>query len=157
MKRHLLDGKTLVFLGVLAVLFLLPRSASAQTHVCDGPRPTQLSTVAGKTMTLRACLDGKDVNGVPLASVTAWTVYDNGVSTALTLTKGATTSTVSGKSEWSGPWIAPIIPGVHTMQVTATGTNAAGTAIESQKSAPFALTLTPAPAASTAPTGLVVE
>lgn len=142
---------------LLAVFSLLPGVVHAQAaNYCDTlVTPAPGTAVAGSTLPMQVCLGPNDVNGVPLASVTGWTVYDNGVSTALTLTKGAT-STVTGLTLWSGPWIAPGTPSTHTLQVTATGTNSSGQAKESPKSNPFVLTLSAAPAAPAAPVKLSV-
>lgn len=138
------------------LLLLLPRLVSAQTHPCDLPAPPSGTAVAGSTMALSACLPPNDINGVPITSVTGWTVYDNGVSTSLTLTKG-TTSAASGLTRWAGPWIAPSQPGSHAIEVTATGSNSSGTAKESPKSAPFSLALSAAPASPTAPVKLAIQ
>lgn len=138
-----------------AILLLASTAAQAQASYCDQPQPGTGSAVAGSTLTLKACLGPNDANGVPIVSVSGWTVYDNTVSTALSLTKGAT-SMVSGLTLWSGTWIAPPMPGIHTLEVTDTSTNSSGVAKESPKSAPFVLTLSAAPAGSAAPVKLSV-
>jgi hypothetical protein len=131
-----------------AVLLLLPAIVQAQTHQCDlATTPTTLSATINQPLNFSACLPPLMADGSPIVTVTGWTIYDNGVSTAVALTKG-TTAPVSGKTLYSGPWIAPATAGAHVLQLTATGANASGTAKESPKSVPFTLTLALPPASN---------
>jgi hypothetical protein len=140
------------------VFLALPAVTQAQTNPCDTPGTTPPSgtAVVNSTISLSACLAPTATDGTPLVVITGWTIYDNGVSTALAMTKGAT-STVTNLSQFTGNWIVPATTGTHTLQVTATGANCVigptCNAKESAKSNPFALTVNPVPAGPVAPVG----
>jgi hypothetical protein len=100
-------------------------------------------------MTVQACALPNDTNGNPV-TITGWTLYDNAVGAVLTMTKG-TTSTVSGKTVYSGSYNPPSV-GSHSLQITSTGN-----AKESAKSAAFLLAVSLPPAAPMAPLNLTVQ
>jgi len=137
MKRSLL---------LFALFLLTPRLVAAQAHYCDTPQPTNGSAIVGATLTLQHCNDGKDQSGTVNVAPTSFKLYDNGTGTPITMTKG-TTSAVSGKTVYSGSYVVPSTPGVHTLQTTAV----AGTS-EGAKSNVFTLTATAA--VPSAPTNL---
>lgn len=154
-------SRKFIWVFLVAVVLMLPRSVHAQANFCDSVTgPSSGTAVVNASLTFKVCLGPNDINGIPLTSVTGWTVYDSfagnfPVSTALTLTKGAV-STVTGLTFWSGPWVAPATVGAHSLQATATGSNSTGSAAESAKSTPFVLTLSPVPAPPAAPVKVFV-
>jgi hypothetical protein len=134
---------------LLSVLLLLPAAVQAQTHYCDTTPPTSGTGTVGVALTIQACASPNDTNGNPV-TVTGWTLYDNAVGTAVTMTKG-TTSPVSGKTVYAGSYTPPTA-GSHSLQTTATGN-----AKESAKSTPFLLAVSLPPAAPVAPTNLTAQ
>lgn len=136
MKRFLL----------IAVFLLLPCAAQAQTHYCDTPQPTTATAVVGSTLTISHCNDGRDATGTAPVSPTSFKLYDNGTGAVITMMSG-TTSTVSGKTVYTGNYIVPATVGAHAIQTTAL----VGVA-ESAKSNTF--TVTAVAAIPSAPTNL---
>lgn len=145
-------------LGLILLCVFWSSAVFAQTNPCDNPNttPPNGTAVVNSTLNLSACLSPNATDGTPLVVITGWTIYDNGVSTALAMTKGAT-STVTNLAQFTGTWIVPSTTGSHTLQVTATGANCVigptCTAKESAKSNPFTLTVNPVPAGPVAPAG----
>lgn len=121
--------KKLLLLGLL----LIPTNLYAQTHYCDTTPPTSGNGVVGSSHTIQVCQDGKDSTGTVNLTPTSWTLYvDGAAGTPVTMTKGST-STVSGKTVYTGSYI--VTSGSHSLQMTASFNGA-----ESAKSSPFALT-----------------
>lgn len=138
--------KRLLFtLAILAVPALL----HAQPHYCDTTPPTSGTAVVGATLTVSACDSGKDSTGTVNITPTGWKLYDNGVGTTIAMTKG-TTSSVSGKTVYTGSYTVPTTPATHSLQTSALlGTT------EGAKSGTF--TLTSVAAVPNAPTNLTVQ
>jgi hypothetical protein len=134
---------------IFACLFLLLSSTLyAQTHYCDQTQPTTGTGIAGQTLVVTLCNDGKDSTGTVTLTPTSFKLYDNNAATVIGMTKG-TTSATSGKSLYTGSYVVPPT-GVHVLQTTAlAGTN------EGPKSPSF--TLTVVAAVPSAPTNLTAQ
>lgn len=117
---------------LISAIVLMASAVSAQTHPCDLVAPTSGTAVAGQTRTLSVCHSGLDTNG---NAIDGTKVYDNGVGSAITLTKSATAN-AAGFYEFTAPYVVPSVAGVHTLAATfISGT------FESPTSSPFVLTV----------------
>ena len=134
-------------LFVLAIL-VFASPAICQTHYCDTTQPTTGTAVAGATVTIQHCNDGKDSTGAVPITPTGFRIYSDGNGAVIAMTKG-TTSTVSGKTVYSGTFSAPSA-GAHALQTTALVGN-----VEGPKSGTF--TLTTVAAVPSAPTNLTAQ
>lgn len=152
MKRHLpVPGKRLFFLGVLAVLFVVPRPAHAQTDPCTTPQPTTGSTVTGAPVTVQVCAPKLDQNGNPVTTIVGFALYINGTRTQPAFVAGATTT--SGFTLWTLATFAPAAAGLATYEVAAVDSKSR----EGLKSNPFALTVSLPDAAPGKPINLTVK
>lgn len=152
MKRHLLvPGKRLIFLGVLAVMFVVPAVAQAQGDPCTTPQPTAGSVVTGAPITLQVCAPKLDQNGNPVTTIQAFALYINATRSLPAFVSGATTT--SGFTLWTLASVAPAAAGVATYAVAAIDSKGR----EGLKSDPFVLTVSLPDAAPGKPINLTVK
>lgn len=103
-----------------ALFVLVPVLAFAQVadspHFCDAPAKVMGTLIAGDSMVISVCHDGKDINGSDVKP-SIFVLYDNGVRSTPPFTAVGEPSKVTGKTEYQLTAGVPRTGGFHMFQV----------------------------------------